>query len=71
MEELIKLLNNIDDSYDDFVSAVIHYSMKKTSRMDAVLGFLKDNPYAKSSDVIAFVSQQSDFWEDAAQVKVC
>lgn len=71
MEELTELLNEIEDSYEDFVLAITHYSKKNTSRLDAVLDFLRDNPYAKSSDVIGFVSNQSDFVEDAAYVKVC
>lgn len=70
MEELKALLNNISDSYYDFVSAMIHYAKKKKTREDALLGFIKSNPDATSSDVIEFVSNQEDFFEDAAYMKV-
>ena len=70
MEELIALLNNIEDSYYDFVSAMVKYAEKKTSRLRCMLDFLHENPSAKSSDVVKFVSDQSDFMEDAAFMKV-
>lgn len=70
MEELTALLNNIEDSYFDFVSAMVHYAEKKQSRLDAMMDFLKANPSAKSSDVVRFVSEQKDFLEDAACLKV-
>ena len=69
MDELMLLLNNIDDAYFDFVSAIAHYAEKKPSRLKKVLAFLKSNPDAKSSDIIKFVSEQKDFFEDAAYLK--
>ena len=69
MEELMILLNNIDDSYFDFVSGIAHYAEKKPSRVEALLKFLKANPEAKSSDVVKFVSEQKDFYEDAAYME--
>ncbi len=65
MDELIILLNKIDDSYFDFVSGITRYAENKQSRIDALLKFLKENPEVKSSDVIKFVSEQRDFFEDA------
>ncbi|MCI6782295.1 hypothetical protein ACTQ1U_15105 [Thermoguttaceae bacterium LCP21S3_D4] len=70
MEELKSLLNQIDDSYEDFVSAMLHYAEKKTSRAEAVLNFIKTNSNARTEDVIKFVSCQSDFMEDAAYMRV-
>ena len=70
MKELVALLNGIEDSYYDFVSAMVHYAEKKQSRLDALLGFIKSNPGVKSSDVVEFVSNQKDFYEDAAYMKV-
>lgn len=69
MEELMILLNNIEDSYFDFVSGIAHYAGKKPSRVEALLKFLKANPEAKSSDVVKFVSEQKDFYEDAAYME--
>lgn len=70
MEELTALLVNIEDSYYDFISAIVHYSEKNQSRLEAVLEFIKSHPEAKSSDVVKFVSDQEDFFEDAAYMNV-
>lgn len=70
MEELIVLLNGIEDSYYDFVSAMIHYAEKKQARLELLLDFLNSNPNVKTSEVVRFVSGQSDFAEDAAYMSV-
>ena len=70
MEELVCLLNRVDDSYFDFVSAMIHYAEKKPDRLRRVLDYIKNNPNALSSDFIKFVSEQEDFYEDAAYMNV-
>ena len=70
MNELSALLNGIEDSYFDFVSAMLHYAEKKPSRLEALLKYIKANPNVKSSDVVKFVSDQPDFFEDSAYMKV-
>ena len=70
MEEFVCLLNRVDDSYFDFVSAMIHYAEKKPDRLRRVLDYIKNNPNALSSDIIKFVSEQDDFYEDAAYMNV-
>ena len=70
MDELTALLNGIEDSYFDFVSAILNYAGKKKSRLKTLLDYLHDNPGVSSSDVIRFVSDQEDFMEDAAYMKV-
>jgi hypothetical protein len=69
MNELSALLNSIEDAYFDFVSAMLHYAEKKESRQETLLAYLKANPYVKSSDVVKFVSEQPDFFEDAAFIQ--
>lgn len=66
MRELARLLIDIEDSYDDFVTGILHYAGKKQFRLDEVIGYLHSNPGAKSSDVISYVSEQPDFYEDGA-----
>lgn len=70
MGELSALLNEIEDSYFDFVSAILHYAEKKPERQEVLLNFLHANPSAMSSDVVRFVSDQPDFHEDAAHMQV-
>ena len=69
MNELEILLNNIPDSYYDFITAMLHYAKKKPERLKNLLEFLKMNPNASSSDVIFFVSTQPDFFEDSVAKK--
>ncbi len=70
MNELSELLNGIEDAYFDFVSAMLHYAEKNESRQKVLLGYLKEHPEAKSSEVVKFVSDQPDFSEDAAYMQV-
>ena len=70
MEELTTLLNNIDDSYHDFVLGITQYAKKKPARLEIIIKFLKEHPDAKSSDVVYFISTQPDFLEDSAMMKV-
>ncbi|MBQ9278292.1 MAG: hypothetical protein IJ224_06620 [Lachnospiraceae bacterium] len=70
MKELELFLNNVSDTYYDFVTGILHYAQKKQSRLDAVLRYIKDNPNATSSDIVYFVSIQPDFYEDAARQNV-
>jgi len=70
MEELTMLLNNVSDSYFDFVDSILDYAGRKKERLQVVLEFVKSNPSAKTSDIIEFVSNQADFFEDSAQVKI-
>lgn len=63
---LREMLENVEDSYDSFVGAIMQYANKKESRTKAIIEYMKANPGLKSSDIIEFVSVQPDFMEDAA-----
>ncbi len=65
-EEFALRLDNIEDSYYSFVVAVLTYVKKKTSRFEAVKKYMDDNPNALTSDILGFISEQEDFFEDAA-----
>ena len=66
MEDFTVMLNNIEDSYYGFVAAVLIYVKKKQTRFDKVKEYIENNPTALSSDILAFISDQDDFYEDAA-----
>lgn len=70
MKELTNLLNKVEDSYFDFVYAMLNYAKKREDRRNALVGYLKEHPDAKSADIILFVSEQPDFEEDAAYMNV-
>ena len=59
-------LSNIQGSYYSFVAAVITYVKKKQSRFDVVKNFVDSNTDASPSDVLEFISNQEDFYEDAS-----
>ena len=69
MDELKTLLNQVEDTYYDFVVAVLQYAKKKQSRTEVVVEYIKKNPKANTSDILEFISDQPDFYEDAAFVK--
>ena len=69
MEELTKLLNDVQGSYYDFVVAMLHYAKKKKSRLVVLTDFIKKIKDLTTSDIIEFVSSQPDFYEDAAYTK--
>lgn len=69
-ENLLIALYNVKRSYPEFVDTVACYAWKKPERLKAVQGYLTDNPNANSSDVLGFISMQSDFMEDAVYSEV-
>lgn len=69
MDNITVRLNSVADSYYDFVVAVLTYINNKKSRLATVESFLEDNPSALSSDILEFISEQDDFYEDAAHVR--
>ncbi len=69
MDNFTVKLNNVADSYYGFVVAVLTYVNNKKSRLATVEKFLEDNPSALSSDILEFISEQDDFYEDAARVR--
>ena len=66
MEEFAIRLSNVPDSYYGFVVAVLTYVKKKQSRYEVVEEFMNKNPLATTSDILEFISDQDDFYEDAA-----
>ncbi|MBO4390806.1 MAG: hypothetical protein J5825_08110 [Lachnospiraceae bacterium] len=66
MQELTIRLNSVPDSYYDFIEAVLTYVKKKTSRLNTVTAFLDEHPAANTSEILEFISNQDDFYEDAA-----
>lgn len=69
LEELKKRLENIKDSYFDFVDAIIHYAKRKQEHIDLLNKFLDEHPETSTSDVVYFVSIQPDFFEDSVPQK--
>ncbi len=52
-----KMLENVDRSYDDFVSSVISYVRIPGNEnvMDEIILYIESNPLANSADVLKFM----------------
>lgn len=61
---LIKMLTNVDDYYEDFIIAVLSYVNRKEQRYELVIEYIENHPEALSTDILEFISNQSDFYED-------
>ncbi len=67
MEEFIDRLNQIGDVYDDFIAIVLSYVKRKKGRLEIVNSYIIDHPNASTSDILGFISNQPDFYDDDEQ----
>ncbi len=65
IQKLTIRLNNVPDSYYGFICAVRTYVRKKQSRFDIVSKYMDEHPSALTSDILEFIANQDDFFEDA------
>ena len=65
MDRLIELLNNISDSYYDFVVGVANYAKIKDDNCDAMISFIENNPQALSSEVLEYMISRKDYYDHA------
>ena len=65
MEVLKNMLEKVPDTYDAFVVAVLVYVKNKESRLEEDKSFVEANSSALSSDILEFISDQDDFYNDA------
>lgn len=69
MEELIKKLNEIPNTYFGFVAGISAYARKTPERLKTVLEFIDNSDALTTSDVIEFVMRQPDFHDDGLGLK--
>ena len=67
MEQFTIRLNNVADSYYGFVVAVLSYVKNIPYRMSTVNHYMDENPEALSSDILEFISDQDDFYDDPVE----
>ena len=51
-EELRNLMENIPDSYDDFVNCTVRWMIKDGKIQSAILTQLRNNPKSETSDIL-------------------
>lgn len=54
MEELKVLLENVSDSYYDFVQGMLLNAKEHYDRIDEIIAYIKDNPEADTSDILGW-----------------
>lgn len=57
MDELKELLENVSDSYDDFVGCVLCAVKHDDEDMQKVKEFIKEDPTRKSDDVLEYLDE--------------
>lgn len=70
MKELIELLSNISDVYDDFILGVINYAKKDPAHIDILNKYMRGKTELTTSDVIGFIISQPDFHDYSATKKM-
>ena len=72
LEEMEEILLGVSDCYEGFIKAVLNYVNKSDKRFESVSEYLVDHPEALSSDILEFISDQEDYYDDmwAQYVKV-
>lgn len=64
MENLRKKLENVPDSYDGFVLAMLNYANYASYRRKKLEAFINANPTANSSDIIKYLASDPEFFDD-------
>lgn len=54
MEELKELLENVSDTYYDFVRGMLADAEENIDRLDEIIAYIKDNPEATTSDILGW-----------------
>ncbi len=72
MERFTNLLNNIEDSYDDFVRGVISYVKIPGNeyKQNLIEEYIRNHPTANTSDVTDFILESTNFWAEYAERNV-
>ena len=64
METLTKLLNEIPNSYYEFIDSTLKYASKSPKHLELLQDYLSDHEEATVSDILRLISTQSDFYDD-------
>lgn len=69
MEQLMKKLNELPDTYFGFVAGVVAYVRKKPERLDKVMRYIENTDSITPSDIVKFIMLQPDFHEDGLSLQ--
>ena len=57
MDELKEMLENVSDTYDDFIGFVICAVKYDEEDVRAVINFIKEDPERKSDDILEYLDE--------------
>lgn len=63
MNELLRKLQSVSDTYFGFVAGVLAYTNNDSSKITRVMDYINENKNCKSSDILDFICSQPDFYE--------
>lgn len=65
MDRLKELLNDVTDTYYDFVVGVLNYAKRNKSSQDAMTSFVENNPDARTSEILEYMISRDDYYDHA------
>ncbi len=65
LDELERLLGNVNDSYKGFVAGLLVQAQYSNIRCRKMIQFIKDNPSVGTSEIVRFAMDELGFVEDA------
>jgi hypothetical protein len=68
MDFLISKLNEIPNSYFEFIDSVVDYAKSKPEHLTLINEYLQTHPLVSVSDVLRLISTQPDFYDDEAPI---
>ena len=69
MDQFRKMLQNVEDSYSDFVHGIISYVKIPGNEYKQILieNFIQNHPEADTSEISRFVYEETDFWGETKE----
>ena len=55
MDELRALLLQVEDTYEDFVTAMLYDAGKDASKKERLISYIKDHPTAHTDDILEYI----------------
>lgn len=68
MERLKELLNNVHDSYYDFVAGVLSYAQKSSKNLVEMMEYIEEHPEVGTSEILEYMLGREDFYEHAERI---
>ncbi len=68
MEKLTEMLNNVPDSYYDFVAGVLNYAKRSSNNLSKITTYIERHPGAGTSEILDYMLSQENYYEHAQRI---